>query len=114
MAEVGPFTSIKEFHDWFTFLHKRPMSDPHTVTPEPFRQGLPDYSEIVFTHGGLHPSNVILSLSNPSRVVVVIYWEQSGRLPAYWEHRKAHYTCDYFGEWSEKYLPIILDQCKTT
>ncbi|KAK7178317.1 phosphotransferase enzyme family protein [Paraphaeosphaeria sporulosa] len=113
ISEAGPFTSVKEFHDWFTSLYKRPTPDPQCV-PDPFRQELPDDSEIVFTHGDLHPSNVIVSSSHPSRVVAIIDWEQAGWLPAYWEVRKAHYTCDYFGEWSEKYLPMILDQHKNT
>ncbi|KAF2809782.1 uncharacterized protein BDZ99DRAFT_488604 [Mytilinidion resinicola] len=113
-AEAGPFTSVKAFHDWFTFLYKRPMPDPHTVPPEPFRQDLPDDSKIVFTHGDLHRSNVILSLSKPARVVAVIDWEQAGWLPAYWEDCKARFTCSYYGEWPEKYLPIILHQYEST
>ncbi|KAJ8111283.1 hypothetical protein OPT61_g6090 [Boeremia exigua] len=113
MAEAGPFASVKEFHDWFTSLYKRPVPDPENI-PDPFRQELPDDSEIVFTHGDLHPSNIILSSSHPFRVVAIIDWEQAGWLPAYWEDRKAHYTCKYLSEWSVKYLPMIMDQHKRT
>jgi aminoglycoside phosphotransferase (APT) family kinase protein len=112
MAEAGPFTSVKEFHDWFSSLYKRWVPDPENI-PDPFRQDLSDDSEIVFTQGDLHPSNIILS-SNPWRVAAVIDWEQAGWLPAYWEDRKAQYTCFYRDEWSVKYLSKILDQYEST
>lgn len=114
MSESGPFTSVKNFHDWFTFLHRRPMPDPHAVPLEPFRQYLPDDIEVAFTHGDLHRSNIILTLSSPPRVIAIVDWEQAGWLPAYWEDRKAHFTAHYMGEWSEKYLPMILDQYTDT
>jgi Phosphotransferase enzyme family len=113
-SKSGPFTSVKNFHDWFTFLHRRPMPDPHAVPLEPFRQCLPDDIEIAFTHGDLHRSNIILTLSSPPRVIAIVDWEQAGWLPAYWEDRKAHFTAHYLGEWSEKYLPMILDQYTDT
>lgn len=113
MSEAGPFASVKEFHDWFTSLYLRPVPDPHNI-PDPFRQHLPDNSEVVFAHRDLHPSNIILSLTHPARVVAVVDWEQAGWLPAYWEDRKAHFTHIYSSEWSQKYLPMILDQYKST
>lgn len=113
MAEAGPFGSVKDFHDWFSFLYKRRVPDPENI-PDPYRQCLPDSSEIVFTHGDLHPSNIILSSTYPIRIIAIVDWEQAGWLPAYWEDRKAHYTSPTFGEWSEKYLPMILDQHKST
>ncbi|KAF1951287.1 phosphotransferase enzyme family protein [Byssothecium circinans] len=113
MAEAGPFTSVKEFHDWFSSLYLRRVPDPENI-PDPYRQDLPDDSEIVFTHGDLHPSNILLSLEQPVKVVAIVDWEQSGWLPAYWEDRKAHFTSDSFGEWSEKYLPMIMDQYPST
>ena len=90
------------------------MPDPHAVPLEPFRQCLPDDIEVVFTHGDLHRSNIILTLSSPPRVIAIVDWEQAGWLPAYWEDRKAHFTANYLGEWSEKYLPMILDQYTDT
>jgi hypothetical protein len=112
--EAGPFDSVKEFHDWFTALFKRPMPDPESVPIEPFRPDLSDDSSIVFTHGDLHPSNIILSLSEPTQIIAIIDWEQAGWLPEYWEDRKAHYTCDYEGEWSTQYIPVFLDQYAST
>ncbi|KAF2280463.1 kinase-like protein [Westerdykella ornata] len=106
-SETGPFTSVKDFHDWYTLQYKRKMPDPETV-PEPYRKELPDDSEIVFTHGDLHPSNIIIS-SAPPRVAAVIDWEQSAWLPGYWEHCKAHGTHNKLSGWYVKYLPLILD-----
>ena len=76
---------------------------------ETFRQYLPDDAEIRFTHGDLHPSNIIITSSSPSKVIAIVDWEQAGWLPVYWEDCKARFTADYSGEWSEKYLPMILD-----
>jgi hypothetical protein len=90
------------------------MPDPYSVPIEPFRQGLPDNIDIKFTHGDLHRSNIILTNSNPPRVAAIVDWEQAGWLPAYWEDRKAHLTADYEGDWSEKYLPMILHQYTDT
>ncbi|KAK2789550.1 hypothetical protein FQN53_001669 [Emmonsiellopsis sp. PD_33] len=114
MSEAGPFTTVKQFHDWFTFLPRRPMPDPHSVPIEPFRQDLPDDSPIKFTHGDLHRSNIVVTRSRPYKVTAVVDWEQSGWLPAYWETRKAQYTADWKEEWSKQYLPMILDQHAST
>ncbi|KAK2765226.1 hypothetical protein FQN54_008925 [Arachnomyces sp. PD_36] len=114
IADTGPFKSVKEFHDWFAFLYRRPMADPHSVPIEPFRHILADDMGIKFTQGDLHRSNIILTASNPPKVASVVDWEQSAWMPAYWEDRKAHWTADYEGDWSEKYLPMILNQYTDT
>lgn len=108
-TEAGPFPSVAAFHAWFTSLYLRPF-DPTISVPDPYRQDLSDDSAIVFTHGDLHPSNIMLSPDSPHRVAAIIDWEQSGWFPEYWEDRKAHYTASYEGEWSEKYLPLIMEQ----
>ncbi|OAX84788.1 hypothetical protein ACJ72_00841 [Emergomyces africanus] len=114
MAEAGPFRSVKDFHDWFIFLCRRPMADPYSIPIEPFRANLPDDCAIRFTHGDLHLSNIMVSQSEPSRVVSIFDWEQSGWMPEYWEDRKAHYTAEFKGEWATKYLPMILHQYEST
>ncbi|KAJ5231027.1 hypothetical protein N7489_011735 [Penicillium chrysogenum] len=114
LSEAGPFTSVHEFHEWFTFLPRRPMPDPHSVPIEPFRHELFDDSSIKFTHGDLHRSNIILTPSKPYRLLAVVDWEQSGWLPEYWEARKAQYTAFHREKWSTKYLPMILDQYAST
>ncbi|KLJ07850.1 hypothetical protein EMPG_16680 [Blastomyces silverae] len=114
MAEAGPFQSVKDFHDWFIFLCRRPMTDPHSIPIEPFRSELPDNAAITFTHGDLHRSNIILSESEPRRIVAIVDWEQSGWMPEYWEARKAHFTSAWKSEWATKYLPMILQQYEST
>lgn len=114
MLEAGPFDTVKDFHNWFKFLHRRPMPDPFSVPVEPFRQDLPDSSAIKFTHKDLHRSNILITPTKPYRILAIIDWEQSGWLPEYWEARKAQYTADRDDEWSTKYLPLILDQYAST
>lgn len=111
-SEASPFASVYDFHEWFTFLPRRPMPDSYSVPIEPFRYELPDDSSIKFTHGDLHRSNIMITPSKPRRVLALVDWEQSGWLPEYWETRKAQYTVDS-KEWS-RYLPIILDQYAST
>lgn len=84
------------------------MPDPETVQ-EPYRTHLPDDSDIVFTHGDLHRSNILIS-STSLRIVALVDWEQSAWLPAYWEDCKARWTAESLGDWAVKYLPLILDQ----
>ncbi|KAH8692208.1 hypothetical protein BGW36DRAFT_464748 [Talaromyces proteolyticus] len=114
MTEAGPFATVHDFHNWFTFLHRRPMPDPYSVPVEPFRHELPDNCDIKFTHGDLHPSNIIVTPDRPYHILAVVDWEQSGWLPAYWEARKAQYTADRSEEWSTRYLPMILNQYSKT
>jgi len=114
MSEAGPFTTVRDFHEWFTFLPRRRMSDPHSIPIEPFRHELPDECDIKFTHGDLHPSNIIITSSAPYHVVAIVDWEQSGWLPSYWEVRKAQFTADRDESWSATYLPIFLDQYTST
>ncbi|KAJ5081959.1 Aminoglycoside phosphotransferase [Penicillium argentinense] len=114
MSEAGPFNSVQEFHDWFTFLHRRPMPNPYSVPIEPFRHDLPDDCPIKFTHGDLHRSNILITQSRPYHIVAIIDWEQSGWLPAYWEARKAQFTADRNEDWSKVYLPMILCQFMST
>ncbi|KAH1559497.1 hypothetical protein KXX28_007390, partial [Aspergillus fumigatus] len=114
MHEAGPFATVRDFHDWFTFLHRRPMPDPYSVPVEPFRHDLPDDCAIKFTHGDLHRSNIIVTSTRPYRILAVVDWEQSGWLPEYWESRKAQYTADRADEWSLTYLPMIMEQFPST
>ncbi|RJE24837.1 Phosphotransferase enzyme family, partial [Aspergillus sclerotialis] len=113
LSEAGPFASVREFHEWFTFLPRRPMSDPHSIPIEPFCHELSDDSTIKFTYGDLHRSNIIITPCKPYHVLAIVDWEQSGWLTEYWEARKAQYTVDS-EEWSTKYLPMILDQYTST
>jgi hypothetical protein len=83
------------------------MPDPETVA-EPYRKYLPEDSQILFTHGDFHPSNILVT-SDPSRVAAPIDFEQSAWLPGYWKDCKARRTTNWDGEWTTRYLPLILD-----
>lgn len=114
MYEAGPFKTVRDFHNWFTLLHRRRMTDPYSVPVEPARYGLPDSCAIKFTHGDLHRSNIVVTPHRPYRILATVDWEQSGWLPAYWEVRKAQFTADRRESWSSRYLPIVFDQYTET
>ncbi|KAH8663425.1 kinase-like domain-containing protein [Tricladium varicosporioides] len=109
---AGPFTSVKEFHDWLSYLTKEGKEihwpDPSQI-PDPFRHLLPDNSTITFTHADLHPSNIIVSTDSPYHIVAIIDWHQSGWYPDYWEYCKAVFTADPNGEWETEYIPRFLE-----
>ncbi|KAH1845173.1 hypothetical protein KXX54_009628 [Aspergillus fumigatus] len=114
ISAEGPFTTVKEFHDWFTFLCRRWLPDPYSVRIEPYRYELPDDCAIKFTHGDLHRSNIVIRSCRPYRILAIFDWEQSGWFPAYWEARKAQYTAWMTEEWTTTYLPMILDMYTDT
>ncbi|KAH6995632.1 kinase-like domain-containing protein [Ilyonectria sp. MPI-CAGE-AT-0026] len=88
---AGPFQSVTAFHDWFTSTIG-PEEDWGRKTPHPYRSFLPAHVPVMFTHGDLHPSNIIISHGPNPRVVSVIDWHQAGWYPAYWEYCKARWT----------------------
>ncbi|KAE8370939.1 kinase-like protein [Aspergillus caelatus] len=90
--KAEPFDTASKFHNCFTFLYRRRMSDPYSVPVEPFRHELPEDSTIKFIHGDLHRSNIIVTPGRPYHISVIVDWEQSGWLPAYWEARKEQLT----------------------
>ena len=112
---AGPFGSATEFHDWLSAMIKRgiehhwPGIDSADI-PDPYRKGLPDDAAVVFTHADLHPSNIIVSLDSPCRIVAIIDWRQSGWYPDYWEFCKAQFTAVVNGEWMVEHLPRILEE----
>jgi len=109
---AGPFASVKEFHDWLSWMTKRGkeihFEDPSQI-PDPFRDLLPDNSPITFTHADVHPSNIIVSTDDPCHIVAIIDWHQSGWYPDYWEYCKAVFTAVPNGEWETKYIPRFID-----
>jgi hypothetical protein len=109
---AGPFSSVKEFHDWLSYLTKRGKEvhwpDPLLI-PDPFRELLPDNSLVIFTHGDLHRSNIMVSTDGPCRIVALVDWHQSGWYPDYWEYCKAVFTAEPGGEWEIEYVPRFLE-----
>jgi aminoglycoside phosphotransferase (APT) family kinase protein len=79
--------------------------------PDPYRSGMPDDAEVVFTHSDLHPSNIIVSKNTESpKILAIIDWRQSGWYPDYWEFCKAMYTAEVDGEWMNTYIPMFLKE----
>lgn len=102
------FPSVASFHNCFSTLYLHGREAP----PDPRRRELPDDVPIVFTHGDLHRSNIIVSPSTdpgPPRVLAVVDWHQSGWYPEYWEYCKARWTTAIGkDEWEVVYLPKVL------
>lgn len=76
------------------------------------RLELPDDVAIVFTHGDLHRSNIVVSSEGEEgdpRVLAIVDWGQAGWLPAYWEFCKARWTTGIGEEWEVEYLPRFLE-----
>lgn len=115
LPRAGPFTDVKQFHDWLSSMLTLgmeihwPDTDSSDI-PDPYRHGLPDDAGIVFTHSDLHPSNILISQEKPHRVISVIDWQQSGWYPDYWEFCKAEHTAEYGAEWQKDYIPQFLDE----
>lgn len=112
---AGPFSSVKGFHDWLSLMSKQgfecnfPGKSVEEI-PDPYRQLLPDDAAITFTHADLHPSNIIISKTQPYSVLAIIDWGQSGWYPDYWEFCKAEYTALYGSEWQTKYIPSFIQE----
>ncbi|CAA7269377.1 unnamed protein product [Cyclocybe aegerita] len=75
---------------FYEFFMQMPSSERDTA----HSLGLPHLpydSPIVFTHGDLSFSNIMItprSAPGPARVLAVIDWEQSGWMPDFWEYCK--------------------------
>ncbi|KAK6335001.1 hypothetical protein TWF718_010442 [Orbilia javanica] len=102
---AGPFITIAAFHDWLNNRVLRRFPDPEAMIP--LRKILPDNASIVFSHGDLHPKNILLSPTKLSKIVAIVDWHQSGWYPSYWERCKAEWG--NLGDWASKYLPEALD-----
>ncbi|CRK13894.1 hypothetical protein BN1723_010163 [Verticillium longisporum] len=101
---TGPFDSVKALHDWFANTSKMGFEaiwPGRTLEeiPDGFRHLFPDDSKVVFTHGDLHPTNIMVNPVSPEQIVAIIDWEQSGWWPDYWEFCKAECTVGYKSEW---------------
>ncbi|KAL1879545.1 hypothetical protein Plec18167_004002 [Paecilomyces lecythidis] len=102
----GPWPSVKEFNDWFSGI----MSRRFNVTyDDPFRAGLSDNVPIYFTHGDLHPRNILVTQKAPPRILALVDFHQSAWMPAYWEYCKALLTAAVREEWEIVYIPMFLE-----
>lgn len=80
----GPFDTEALFNDHIA------LNMASSLTPEPQRRFLrslmKDDHEIVFTHGDMHPSNILVK---DGHVVAILDWEMAGWYPEHWEWCKA-------------------------
>ncbi|CAE7030240.1 hypothetical protein PTNB73_05562 [Pyrenophora teres f. teres] len=104
---LRPFPTRAVFYDWFSWLWRRRVPDPQTIE-DPWRELLPDDSPVVFTHGDLHRSNIIVTATSPTKVIAILDCEHAGWYPDYWEYCEAIYTAPYDGDWRE-YIDQFLE-----
>lgn len=119
MRTPGPFASVSAFHNYLvetavTVSHRRLNATEMGSHWAPYipQHLFPDDAPIMFTHGGLHPRNIIVSAGPNPRVVAIIGWEQAGWYPAYWELCKARLECSRHGgvgDWDGRFLSQVLD-----
>lgn len=87
----GPFSNEKEFNDWRISTHdwQGQISPRLAKLFRNIRTQMRDDHRIVFTHGDLHPQNILVDIRGPNpddaHVVALIDWEMSGWMPEYWE-----------------------------
>lgn len=79
----GPFPSISAFHD---FLIKRGCleipDEQLQDTLQRINQSHSRQHRITFTHGDMHPGNIIVGHGN--KITGIIDWEGAGWFPEYW------------------------------
>ena len=108
---AGPFPSVAAFHDYFVAMAVTVRVGAVQVRYVP-QHLFPEDAAVVFTHGALHPKNIVISAGPNPRVVSILGWEQAGWYPAYWEVCKARRECSRSGsleDWESRCLPRILD-----
>ncbi|KAK4166282.1 hypothetical protein QBC43DRAFT_314377 [Cladorrhinum sp. PSN259] len=118
----GPFGNVSNFHSYFVATAVALSQNRHgsgsgggQVNYQPHHL-FPDNVPLAFTHGALHPRNIVVSEGANPTVVAIIGWEQAGWYPAYWELCKARLECSRHGggglgggDWETRYLPGILN-----
>ncbi|KAI1377585.1 kinase-like domain-containing protein [Hypoxylon crocopeplum] len=95
--QAGPFENISQFHDFFARYACRLQPDLNPRRDFPELAGLTDDRPVVFTHGDLDKSNILVSpreAGSPPRVAAIIDWHQSGWYPSDWEWLKARSRCE--------------------
>ncbi|EPS98089.1 hypothetical protein FOMPIDRAFT_1127287 [Fomitopsis schrenkii] len=117
--DIGPFATEREYHDWRVSLaSSMSAGQPETLERiRTIRTALRDDHGIVFTHGDLNPSNILVSISggelDDARVTGVLDWEMSGWRPAYWEYVKCMHGMGGQADWKdfvEAIVPASLEE----
>ena len=106
---TGPFPSVRAFYDfWDDSQLWRTVRPEKSSDPDPARKFLTDGQPVMFTHGDLHRSNILLSRgpSNAApKIIAIIDWNDAGWYPFEWEACKASWTVTSHDNWGAEYLP---------
>lgn len=111
--DIGPFATVSEYHDWRVSLASSMSAGQPEVLERirEIRAALRDDHGIVFTHGDLNPSNILVSIAGgdpeDARVTGVIDWEMAGWRPAYWEYVKCMHGMGGRADWREFVEAIV-------
>ncbi|EPE07127.1 serine threonine protein kinase [Ophiostoma piceae UAMH 11346] len=109
-CRFGPFDTVREFHSWLRkeFTLRDLVSMPSSVSNgDPIRQMIVEQERfaqeqrpLVFTHGDLHPTNILLA-RREGKVWVsgLIDWECAGWYPDYWEYTSAYLQDKAYPAW---------------
>jgi hypothetical protein len=118
-SQAGPFPTVSAFHEWFVSTALQASASRQGSAATSLCHFPSDYlgleTPVSFTHGNLHPANIVISTKTAHpRVVAVLDWSQAGWYPAYWERFKAREAAGSDGNtvlrgWEDTYLPHILD-----
>lgn len=112
-----PVHGERAFNDFVCFEPGRTK----TTWIKMIRSSMREDHTIVFTHGDLHPRNIMVMLDEVQKgaktesqihITSLIDWELSGWYPEYWEFVKALNTVGHRGplaDWLD-YLPITIGQ----
>ncbi|CAG8949365.1 hypothetical protein HYFRA_00004992 [Hymenoscyphus fraxineus] len=97
------FPDVPSFHNWFSGVD---MPQKDTSDPDHWRASLLDDSPIVFTHGDLHRSNILMSWDEKGapKIAAIVDWHQSGWYPAPWEFYKTRFTSRAGEQWELEYI----------
>ncbi|KAG7087761.1 hypothetical protein E1B28_013702 [Marasmius oreades] len=105
----GPIYTESQFNDFLV------LSDVPRRVSEGYRKWvfsmLRTDHRIVFTHGDLHPGNIMIEVGNDGRITLgLVDWELAGFYPEYWEMVKAFNTRTKYddSDWWEYLPPSIL------
>lgn len=89
----GPFSSEKEFNEnMLRIFDEHLKGNYHIILSKMVKEN----HEILFTHGDIRPSNIII---RDKKIVAIIDWEYSGFYPEYWEYTKSMFGIPWKHNW---------------
>ncbi|KDQ10906.1 hypothetical protein BOTBODRAFT_35848 [Botryobasidium botryosum FD-172 SS1] len=92
----GPFDTERQFNDHIVANLKDAVPQEYRAF---LRRMLKDGHKVVFTHGDLHPGNILVK---DGRIVAILDWEMSGWYPEYWEYCKIMWNEDFDSDWGNR------------